>query len=103
MIVQPIVFRPRARDAIRRFPKEARLRLGRGLYRLQMGEQLGMPSSHPMPGVAAGVSELRVRRKTAVSARSITWLQRGVFWSFTLLSRRPGERLPLKSNWRESG
>jgi phage-related protein len=25
-----------------------------------MGEQLGMPNSRPMPGVAAGVSELRV-------------------------------------------
>lgn len=36
------------------------MRLGRGLFRLQMGEQLEMPNSRPMPGVAAGVSELRV-------------------------------------------
>jgi phage-related protein len=59
--VQPIVFHPKARDAIRRFPKEARIRLGRGLFRLQTGEQLGMPNSRPMPEVGAGVSELRVK------------------------------------------
>ena len=41
--------------------KEARIRLGRGLFRLQMGEQIGMPHSRPMPGVAAGVSELRAK------------------------------------------
>lgn len=46
---------------IRRFPKEVRVRLGRGLFRLEMGETLGMPNSRPMPGVAAGVSELRVK------------------------------------------
>ena len=46
---------------IRRFPKEARVRLGRGLFRLQMGETIAMPNSRPMPTVAAGVSELRVQ------------------------------------------
>ena len=46
---------------IRRFPKEVRSRLGRGLFRLQMGEQVGMPHARPMPTVAAGVSELRVQ------------------------------------------
>jgi phage-related protein len=46
---------------MRRFPKEARNRLGRGLFRLQMGEQISMPNSRPMPAVAGGVSELRVK------------------------------------------
>jgi phage-related protein len=59
--VRPIILHPKAREAIRRFPKEARIRLGKGLFRLQMGEQIGMPNSRPMPGVAAGVSELRVK------------------------------------------
>jgi phage-related protein len=59
--VRPIILHPKARETIRRFPKEARMRLGRGLYRLQLGEQLGMPNARPMPGVAAGVSELRVK------------------------------------------
>lgn len=34
---------------------------GRSLFRLQMGEKLSMPNSRPIPAVAAGVSELRVR------------------------------------------
>jgi phage-related protein len=59
--VRPIIFHPKAREVIRRFPKEVRVRLGRGLFRLQMGEQLGMPNSRRMPGVSAGVSELRVK------------------------------------------
>ena len=58
--MRPIVLHPKAREAIRLFPKEVRIRLGRGLFRLQLGEQLGMPNSRPMPAVAAGVSELRV-------------------------------------------
>ena len=58
--MRPIVFHPKARDAIRRFPKEVRVKLGRGLLRLQIGERLGMPNSRAMPGVAGGVSELRV-------------------------------------------
>jgi phage-related protein len=58
--VSPIVFHPKARQAIRRFPKDVRVRLGKGLFRLQMGELVGMPDSRPMPGVAPGVFELRV-------------------------------------------
>jgi phage-related protein len=58
--VRPIILHPRAREAIRLFPKEVRIGLGRGLFRLQLGEQLGMPNSRPIHVVAAGVSELRV-------------------------------------------
>ena len=65
-LVRPILFHPGARDAIRRFPKEVRSRLGRRLFQLQLGEQLGMPHSRPMPSVAAGVSELRVRAEDGV-------------------------------------
>jgi phage-related protein len=64
--VRPIVFHPKARDAIRRFPKEPRSRLGRGLFRLQLGESLAMPLSRPMPAVASGVSELRVKGEDGV-------------------------------------
>ena len=59
--MQPILFHPKARDAIRRFPKEVRIRLGRGLFRMQLGERIGMPNSRPMPAVVPGGSELRVR------------------------------------------
>jgi phage-related protein len=64
--VQPIIFHPKARDEIRRFPKEPRGRLGRALFRLQLGETLGMPVSRPMPTVAPGVSELRVKGKDGI-------------------------------------
>ncbi len=46
---------------MRQFPKEARVRLGKDLFRLQLGEQIAMPVSRPMPVVSAGVSELRVK------------------------------------------
>jgi phage-related protein len=35
--------------------------LGKGLFRLQLGETLGMPVARPMPTVAPGGSELRVK------------------------------------------
>ena len=59
--MHPIIFHPKTRKIIRQFPKKARTRLGKGLFRLQMGEQIGMPNSRPMPAVAAGASELRVK------------------------------------------
>ena len=59
--MRPIIFHPKARDGIRRFPKEIRTRLGRGLLLLQMGEHLTMPNARPMPSVSPGVSELRVK------------------------------------------
>lgn len=60
-MVRPIIFHPQAREAIRRFPKDARVRLGRGLFLLQIGERIGMPNSRPMPAIAPGASELRIR------------------------------------------
>jgi phage-related protein len=79
MGVRPIIFHPRARDAIRRFPKEVRVRLGRGLFRLQMGELVGMPNSRPVRAVAVGVSELRVKTQDG-SYRTFyyTATQRGI-------------------------
>ena len=59
--MKPIVFHPKARDAIRGFPQDVRDRLGKALYLLQMGEHLGMPLSRSMPVIGSGVAELRVR------------------------------------------
>ena len=61
LIVRPIIFHPKAREVIRRFSEAARARLGRELFRLQIGEALQMPTSRPMPSVAIGAAELRVR------------------------------------------
>ena len=59
--MRPGIFHQAARDTIRAFPREIRDRLGKALYLLQVGEQLGMPLSRPMPSVTPGVSELRLR------------------------------------------
>lgn len=59
--MRPIIFHARARETIREFPREVRDRLGKALYLLQVGERPGMPLSRPMPTVASGVSELRLK------------------------------------------
>ena len=59
--MRPVIFYPKAREAIRGFPEDARSRLGRQIFRLQMGESLELPGSRPMPSVATGAAELRVR------------------------------------------
>lgn len=59
--VKPVRFHPKAVEIVRKFPKAARDLIGRGLYRLQLGEVLALPHSRPMPSVAKGVHELRVK------------------------------------------
>ena len=94
--MRPILFHPKARDAIRRFPKEVRLRLGKGLFRLQMGERIGMPNSRPMPVVADGVSELRVKSKDgAYRAFYYTESARGVI-VFHALVKKTQQTPPLE-------
>ena len=42
------------------------MRLGKDLFRLQMGERISMPVSRPMPAVSAGVAELRVKGRDGI-------------------------------------
>jgi phage-related protein len=42
------------------FSQDARIEAGFLLRRLQQGESIGLPSSRPMPAVAAGCHELRI-------------------------------------------
>jgi phage-related protein len=58
--VRHIIFHPKAREMVRRFPEQGEL------FRLQIGEELQMPSSRPMPIVAPGVAELRVRNENGI-------------------------------------
>lgn len=46
---------------MRSFPKDVRRELGKAIFDLQRGETLTMPLSRPMPSLAAGAAELRVR------------------------------------------
>lgn len=59
--VQLAVFHPKAIEAIRSFPQTARKQLGEAILELQNGARLTMPLSRPMPSVAPGVQEIRVR------------------------------------------
>lgn len=65
--VKPIQFHPRAIEFIREQPAAIRREIGEALRDVQKGINLGMPLSRPMPNVASGAHELRVKReKTAV-------------------------------------
>jgi len=57
-------FHPKARAAIQEFPGEIKRELGKAIFDLQKGEKLSMPLSRPMPSVAPGVEELRVKDST---------------------------------------
>ncbi|MBI2339767.1 MAG: type II toxin-antitoxin system RelE/ParE family toxin [Deltaproteobacteria bacterium] len=56
-----VLWHPKAREAVRGFPKEVKNEIGYLLFRLQKGDQLGMPHSRPIKAVMSGVGELRVR------------------------------------------
>jgi phage-related protein len=60
----PVCGRPfftAARRAIRALPTAVKRELGKAILDLQKGHDLGMPLSRPMPTVAAGMAELRIR------------------------------------------
>lgn len=59
--MKKVLFHPKARDSIRRFPEEVKDKLGQALWDIQNGAKLTLPQSRPMPSVDKGVEELRVR------------------------------------------
>ncbi len=63
--MKSIDFHPRALEFIREQSLSIRRRLGEALRDLQKGISLGMPLSRPMPVVAPGVCELRVKDEDA--------------------------------------
>lgn len=58
---KPVIFQPRALADLREMPAAIRHALGRLLRHVQHGRSLSMPHSLPMPIVALGVDELRVK------------------------------------------
>lgn len=65
MIVQVhwkrVIWHPSARKEIRTFPEAVKKTLGDLIFDLQKGEVLTMPHSKPIPSIAPGVHELRVK------------------------------------------
>jgi len=66
--VKPVSFHPSALEFIRMQSTQIRHELGEAIRDLQDGMSLGMPLSRPMPSVASGVHELRVK-DAAVAVR----------------------------------
>jgi phage-related protein len=64
--VKAAIFHPAAIVAIRSFPPGVRRELGKAIFELQKGVALGMPLSRPMPSIAPGVEELRIRDRTGI-------------------------------------
>jgi len=62
--VKPIKFHPKALEFIREQSSSIKQEVGEALRDLQKGVNLGMPLSRPMPDVAPGVHELRVKDET---------------------------------------
>lgn len=60
------IFHPSAREAIRSFPEDVRREIGKAVFDLQRGEALGMPLSRPVPSIASGAAELRIRDKSGI-------------------------------------
>lgn len=65
--MKPAKFHPKALEFIRSQSVELRRKIGEALRDVQKGIFLAMPLSRPMPSVAAGACELRVKdESTAV-------------------------------------
>jgi phage-related protein len=62
--VKPVIFHPKALTFIRGEESGVRKEIGEALRDLQKGINLGFPLSRPMPDLAPGAHELRVRSKT---------------------------------------
>jgi phage-related protein len=62
--VKPVIFHPKALAFIRGQEREVRKAIGEALRDLQKGISLGLPLSRPMPAVASGAHELRLKSKT---------------------------------------
>lgn len=62
--MKPVAFHPQALSFIRGEEPDVRKAIGEALRDLQKGISLGLPISRPMPTVASGAHELRVRGKT---------------------------------------
>jgi phage-related protein len=62
--VKPAIFHSKARTILKSFPEEIRREFGKAIFDLQKGKKLVMPLSRPMPEVAAGAEELRMKDRS---------------------------------------
>jgi phage-related protein len=51
---------------VKSFPAEVRKEPGKAVFDLQRGQTLAMPLSRPMPSIALGAEELRIRDRAGI-------------------------------------
>jgi phage-related protein len=61
--MKPALIHPKARAVLRSFPEEVRREIGKSIFDLHKGAKLSVPC-RPMPSVAAGVEELRIKDRS---------------------------------------
>jgi len=61
-----VVWNQKALKELRSFPEEVKDQLGFLIYRLQLGENIGMPQSRSMASLGMGCHELRVKDKSGI-------------------------------------
>jgi len=59
--LKDVDFHDKAKIILRGFSRTARFDIGGLLYRLQKGESLTMPDARPMPSIAPGAYEMRIK------------------------------------------
>ncbi|MBI2339123.1 MAG: type II toxin-antitoxin system RelE/ParE family toxin [Deltaproteobacteria bacterium] len=60
------IFHVKAREVIKTFPDDVRKEVGKAILELQKGYNLSMPLSKPVPAVALGVEELRIKDASGI-------------------------------------
>ncbi len=60
------LFHIKAKEELRSFPEDVRKAIGKAILNLQKGYNLSMPISKPMPTVALGVEEIRIKDLTGI-------------------------------------
>ncbi len=86
------IFHSAAKAAIRLFPEDVRRELGKAIFDLQKGAVLAMPVSRPMPSIAPGVAELRIRDRTGTyRAFYYTRSARGILVFHAFVKKNPND------------
>ena len=64
--MKKVIMHEKAQQIIRSFPDDIKDKLGQSLLDIQKGIRLTMPKSRPMPSLAIGVEELRVKGRDGI-------------------------------------
>jgi phage-related protein len=90
--VKLALFHPKARAILKEFPEDVRREWGKAIYELQKGAKPSLPLSRPMPTVAVGVEELRVKDRSGAYRTFYFARQAEAVLIFHAFKRKPQTR-----------